>query len=369
MAPGAHSRKRTFYDEAELTPTMGVGNNPVVDRQPIDVEMDSSGYLTNETASNSSNNTTNMEIQTFSTEMARSSSSVTAGRGHHGETMVSKKTTRFNPIDETEQVIMPYRVRGTMAFASNQRFATALTFRLNSIYDIIQSINNADYNVEKIPVADSPDPPGSIQVPHYREFWSKLYNYWHVVKCEWSFHYRYSAVVQQMTEVDYNLIIYEHGLQTPPTYADMGGSPVEIQNIPWYIRKYHPHTRMVPIKTFMASSANGDVHVTNQWQTISGVFKPGNISHEVVEDEFNQTWHKWAEVPPTAEKLTILLQPKDRIMDENAGYSTSANTEIKYVMTMHYTVQLKDRIHTFQYLTQGTDFPQTSNILVQPSPL
>lgn len=366
-------RKRQQYDDAELTPHLRVGGQPIIDRSPQNMEIEGNGnFLTNDTLSDYSNstnstNSTNMEIQTFSASRV-GSSGVTAGRGHHGETQVTKKTTRFNPIDETEQVIMPYRTIGNMVCESNQRFATVLTFRLNSIYDIIQeSLTNANYNTEKTPGPEiQPDiGTGVIQVPHYREYWKKLYNYWHVIKCDWTFHFRPSARYTETENVDYCLIAYEHGLQTPPTYASLGGSPEVVENIPWFIRKYHPHTRMQPIQVFKAGA---DDHITDTWQSMSGSFKPGNIAHEVVEDEFNQIWHKWTEVPPTAEKLTIMLQPKDRSMDTD-GYKLFNALTIRYVMTMEYTVQLKDRIHTFQYLTQGTDFPVTDNILQQPAPL
>lgn len=370
MAPGAQSRKRQHYDEANLTPTLrGIGNNPVVDRLPVEVEMDSNGYLTNETMSNTSmnsTNSTNMEIQTFSTEMARSSSNITGGRGHHGETQVTKKTTRFNPIDETEQVIMPYRSYGQMTFNSQQGYATTLTFRLNSIYDIRHA--GETFNVEKTPGPDTPDAAGSIEIPHYRDYWSKLYNYWHVVKCDWKFHFRYQTLVDNTLDLDMCLIFYEHGLQSPPISASVAPIPAATQNIPWYIRKYHPHVRKMDVPVYLNAASNGNIPKNKQWSTQSGTFRPGNIAHEVVEDEYNQIWHKWAETPPTAEKLTIMLQPNDRAM-LNANYTNYANMVLNWYMEMEYTVQLKDRIHTFQYLTQGTDFPGTDNIILEVPPL
>lgn len=305
-----------------------------------------------------------MEPMTTQSRTSNSSSSVTGGRAHHGETQITKKTTRFNPIDETEQVVMPYQYKSTFNFTTNQQFATVMTFRLNSIYDIIHSFET--YNAEKDPVPDTDDGTGFINVPHYRAYWEKLYKYWHVIKCDWKFHFRPSGTSTQAQNHDYCLLFYEHGLQTPPTSADLGGGIK--QNIPWILRKYHPHVRKEHIKVWLDNAAGGySGHVTQQWQTVSGTFKPGFIKHEVVEDELNQTWHKWTEVPPTAEKLTIMMQPEDRSSDST--YTNANNFSITYCMEMEFTVQMKDRIHTFQYLTQGTDFPATDNFLAQPAPL
>ena len=321
-----------------------------------------------------------MEIQepsilpmTTQSANATTSGSETKGRGHHGETQVSKKTTRFNPIDETEQVIMPFRARGTLLMDQNASDAAKVTFRLNSIYDIIHG-SLTGYNSEKAPGADTPDAAGSQEIPHYRPYWEKLYNYWHVIKCEWTFNYRLKSRVNQDGEQDWALILYEHGLQPPPTQTDINGTK---QLIPWYLRKYHPHVRKVNVKTFTTGYAsatenrNGYSTYQEEWQTVSGEFQPGNIKHEVVEDEYNQTWHKFTQVPPTAEKLTIMFQPNDRAMTDTFKVkdgSIMGNT-LEYEMVMVFTVQLKDRKFQFQFLQQGSDFPETKDFLALPAPL
>lgn len=315
-----------------------------------------------------------MEPMTTQSRTSNSSSSVTGGRAHHGETQITKKTTRFNPIDETEQVIMPYRSRGSLSMPNNATDAAKVTFRLNSIYDIIHA-TLTDYNAEKVAGPDTADAAaGSKEVPHYRAYWEKLYNYWHVIKCEWTFNYRMQYRVDQEGMQDWCLVLYEHGLQPPPTQTDILGTK---QLIPWYLRKYHPHVRKVNVKTFTngyksaTDNRNGSSTYQEEWQTVSGEFQPGNIKHEVVEDEYNQTWHKFTEVPPTAEKLTIMLQPNDRAMADSFAVrpaTTDGNT-LDYEMIMVFTVQLKDRKFQFQFLQQGSDFPGTNDFLVLPAPL
>jgi hypothetical protein len=321
-----------------------------------------------------------MEVQEPTTEAmtvqrtSSASNSVTTGRAHHGETQVSKKTTRFNPIDETEQVIMPFRARGTLVMEQNVADAAKVTFRLNSIYDIIHA-TLTDYNAEKAPGPDTEDAAaGSKEVPHYRAYWEKLYNYWHVMKCEWTFNYRLANLVDQDGKQDWALLLYEHGLQPPPTQTDVAGVK---QLIPWYLRKYHPHVRKVNVKTYTTgyvsstTNRNGVSTYQEQWQTVSGEFQPGNIKHEVVEDEYNQTWHKFLEVPPTAEKLTIMFQPNDRAMESDFKVRNGGNMSntLEYEMVMVFTVQLKDRKFQFQFLQQGSDFPGTNDFLVLPAAL
>lgn len=274
--------------------------------------------------------------------------------GRHGETGVDMiNYTKFHPFKRTEQVLMPFFFRGQYVLSAGQNFAAHISWRLNSIFDIITTTGYTAIDPNVTPVtADQPDGINSREVPGMREYWKQFYNYWHVVKCEWQFYYRSKNLIIPAADTanqdrnEYQLFFYEHGLQIPPLSQTIGTQ----QLIPWYIRKYHPHVRKANIKQHV-----DDDHLGETWQVMKGTFRPGDIQHEVCEDEFTRTWHKWDTVPPTAEKLTIMLQRQDHC-------STNASYEMDYYMEMQFTVQLKDLKAQYEFITEATGIPQITNI-------
>jgi hypothetical protein len=376
LDPRAHfgDNKRSQPDTPNTVPRMVPNqriDRPIVDRgDSFDMEV---GQIFSEAVRNTTNTTNTSTVTAERTGAQSTSSSVTSGRAHHGETEVTYKVTRFNPVDKTQQVIMPWVHRGNMTFASGQLFATRRCFRLNSIYDIFSS-NDSTYGTPVVdkgltPAPDTTDPSPNIDIPAFREFWKGLYHYWHVVECKWKFHYRHSGPMFHNIETDATLCFYEHGMQNPPISTQVGGTQ---QNIPMYIRKYHPHLRVRKVKPWPAGSdgvnIRSEMHGDEAWETMEGTFRPGNIAHEVVEDEFNQVWHKWNETPPTAEKLTIMLQPGDRVI--SLGTMTHGiEFTVNYLMEMEFVVQLKDRILGFEFIGQGSNFPAGTEVLRIPPPV
>lgn len=272
----------------------------------------------------------------------------TAG-GQHGETGVDMVNyTKFHPFKRVEQVLMPYYKSDKMTIPASATSAVAITFRLNSIYDIIHAgatFTAIDPNITP-PVADTPDAVLSREVPMMREYWKQFYSYWHVVKCEWKFQFRGKEFDRQ-TNVNKQLFFYEHGIQYPPLTQTVGGTN---KLIPWHVRKYHPHVRQHTMK-----NPNADEQIHNTWQTITGTWRPGDIQHEVAEDELTRVWHKFEAVPPTAEKLTIMYQMSD-------GQPLDVGThDLFYKMEMHYTVQLKDLKTQYEFITEETGIPAVAS--------
>jgi len=272
--------------------------------------------------------------------------------GQHGETGVELiQYTKFHPFKRTEQVLMPFYNHQNFLYTENATSATAHTYRLNSIYDIIHgsaAFSIIDPNIAA-PTADTPDASPNIQVPMMREYWKQFYSYWHVVKCEWKFSILPPAY-DRGTNIQFQLFFYEHGIQYPPVTQTVNSVA---KLIPWHVRKYHPHVRQHTIE-----NVRMDDQRHNRWQTITGVWQPGDIQHEVAEDEFTRVWHKFEQVPPTSEKLTIMLQ----LMD---GFDTSILATTSHVfqtrMTIHYTVQLKDLKTQYEFITEATGIPAVTD--------
>jgi len=281
------------------------------------------------------------ERQVEISSLAVGGSGPTAG-GQHGETGVDMiNYTKFHPFKRVEQVLMPVYYASTLTLPANSTSAAGITFRLNSIYDIIHStatFNVIDPNITP-PTADTPDLSPGREVPMMREYWKSFYNYWHVIKCEWKFSYL-PPILNQNTNVQSQLFFYEHGIQYPPLTQTVAGVA---KLIPWHVRRYHPHVRQQTIYNM-----NMDSQMHNNWQTITGVWHPGDIQHEVAEDELTRVWHKFEQVPPTSEKLTILLQNMDGQPLDAGPYT------LRYKMEMHYTVQLKDLKTQYEFITEET---------------
>lgn len=275
--------------------------------------------------------------------------------GQHGETGVDMiNYTKFHPFKRVEQVLMPFYKKSSITLPANNTAAVPITFRLNSIYDIVHggaTFTVIDPNIAP-PTADTPDAVTLREVPMMREYWKQFYNYWHVVKCEWKFSYlpvpqAHGNMVQKQ------LFIYEHGIQFPPlTQQIAGGSPPTMARIPWWVRRYHPHVRQQTIR-----NPDNDSQRMNNWQSISGVWHPGDIQHEVAEDELTRVWHKFEQVPPTAEKLTIMLDNMDSLPNDGNAWT------MEYNMEMHYTVQLKDLKTQYEFITEVTGVPAVDQFI------
>ena len=72
------------------------------------------------------------------------------------------------------------------------------------------------------------------------------------------------------------------------------------------------------------------------------------------EDEFEQTWHRLTEVPPTEEMVTFIIQQSD-------NYPVLTTNDFKFTMELEYVVQWKDLQYQHQYLTAASSIPARSN--------
>lgn len=269
----------------------------------------------------------------------------TSRTGTHGETQITPiPRSRLKPFNETEQVIMTYSTIGTLSAAASTGATgvDSISFRLNSIYDVSTPYVYAAVDPTAAISADAAD--GTIQKPSYREYWSNIYNYWSVVKTRYRLSFRTAENISTSAEVSGILYRYEHGLQGPPT-VDTAGTPQVVEH---RYRLRHPNLKSYHWILANEVDANVIQNYGNLWDGVEGYYQPGSVRHEVVEDELAQTWHRFNEVPPTPEKLTLIWQKSPR--------SDTVQMGMKYELIIEYTVQLKDlkAIHEYATATSST---------------
>lgn len=281
--------------------------------------------------------------------VASADSSKKGKSGGVGETPIDPiPVARFNPFPNTINAILPYfRKYGSTSVATTA--CSARTYRLNSIYDVETSSTYAAVDPTTV-VADTAD--GTLNTPYMRDFWKSIYQYWSVVKSEWKVRIRADTQTNDDSLMAYR---YLHGIQRPPTTVSSGANTVHHQ-----LKSRHKNCAYKEIVGLEKVNTSG-VTSANYWKDaveFSGVWTPGSIEHEVMEDELAQTWHKILEVPPTPELLTIHIQHSPHSQKVAA---------MAYIMefSITYTCQYKDLVAQFEYITEDTSLAAVANFATQ----
>lgn len=341
--------------------SVNVDHQGNVRRRPIPIE--NNQFVTPEKPSNKRSQTisptdtqvkkklrmeTNGENNDGDVPMALMGTGSGSGNHHgHGETPVERiPYSRWSPFNETQQALLTYHAfKGTTNLSDTT--AVGWSYRLNSIYDCESIIT---YAADPAPVADVAD--ATINTPKMRAYWISLYQYWTVTKCTWRVRIfpKAGQVTQQMT-----CYIYFHGLQHPPL-VDGGG------NVHHEYRRKHPGVIWKHINFKPDVSTGGVIYSDYEYvEEFSGVWYPGSIKHEVVEDDLSQVWHKETEVPPVPENITILLQPSPTNQTTNATNQMNARMEI----TLEYHTQFKDLRAVHQYIVSSSDLAAVTDYAAQ----
>jgi len=280
----------------------------------------------------------------------------------NGETPLAKiPRSRLHPVDSTTQVRMFARYSGVVTVPIHGPYVATLQFRLNSIYDVKTSYS---YNLEN-PTSDiaRETTSGSIEVPAMRKYWATKYNYWSVVESRWNFNYRSNRIQAQNEAADEQIAIYhyKHGIQEPPTNqnTNTSGGYTEGGEIWDIYRRRHPTMINNMYIYENAHPSHGTYNnIQEKFKSYSYKFNPGDVPHQVQEDELKQTWHRMNEVPPTAEKMTIMFQRGPRNQFPGGG---SSDHEVCYDIEVEFDVQLKDMKAELEYLEPSYDIPSISD--------
>lgn len=262
----------------------------------------------------------------------------TGTRGTLGETPVANIDYRiWRPFPSTNQVLMVYNGgnSGTVdVLSSGENTVQRLTFRMNAINDV-----ETPYNYTVNAQSDVSDAiTGTPTVPAMRNFWSCVYQYYTVVRSRYHFRIRpANAAANLVGELD--IFQHMHGVQAPPlTY-----SSTPVKAIPYMYRKRFPQTVHKKLRTHTTGTAAGaDTHFLDLFTDFYGEWQPGTIKHPIEEDENRKNWIKMANIPPTPEYLSFVIQ--------RSSASDVAAISYQWEISIEFEVQLKDLKTQFEFI-------------------
>jgi hypothetical protein len=237
----------------------------------------------------------------------------------------------IKPFRRTQNVRLPYRsIASTdVTFADN---AKSITFRLNAIYDIIHATNFVANPTPGVSLVDgTPN-----QTPMLYNYWKSFYQYYSVTSVD----YRMKIWTNTKKNTILSVWTYHHGQQVPP-FVNAGGKAV-----PDYMRRIHPQCHQNELHGH-GEATTPEYNMNSKYITINGSHRPGQIDHEVAEDEYVETWSKFDAVPAQHEFVTFIFQENDRI-----PFVSGDTFNVQWEMEMFFNVQLKDLKSDHQYPTE-----------------
>lgn len=247
-------------------------------------------------------------------------------------TQVSRFSNAFEGIPRQYTTILPYektllsQSMGTSAGSLNTMFL----LRVNSIYDIFKS--TAAWSADPTPVADAADSTTGqvIEEPYWRDHWAQYWEYWTVVECRWK------IILCNTTSTGKRSLAMFYGytgIQQPPLLAS-GSSGADLTYDTF--RRWKGFKKVV-VNPNMTAGLNVHSNDDKNVAVVSGVYHPGDGSHEVVEDELAETWVRGDAVPKEQNTICVILT---RPPLNDSG--TSAITyDIRF--EFEYVVQYKDQ--------------------------
>lgn len=269
----------------------------------------------------------------------------------------------YRPFKDTTQVLLPLHAFANWSITSASAVAGAYRFkcRMNSITDCFDS----DFNSPNT----NPDPSSDVNVgtatsPAMKAYWETIYRYFSVVACKYRITWRMDT---RATDSPQAMVYqYLHGQQDPPL-VDGGGTNI----IAHEFRQHHPNCTF---KVLDANAGYSQVRVydpageapSDQWAhtpllpntnqnkiMFAGIWRPGTIKHEVLEDQYQETWTRMNAAPKQHEYLTYILT--------HSPYGTQAAMSGRVFVDLEYIVQLKDLDIRYQYITPGVTLPAVTN--------
>lgn len=256
-------------------------------------------------------------------------------------TPVSNFSNAFEGVPRQYTTILPYE----RTFTSNTLSGTAgqlnsmVLIRMNSIFDVMKSIDT--YAADPPPADDTMDATAGefLESPYWRDHWLQFYEYWTVIECRYKIHiYNTMATNKRSLSVFHGY----SGIQQPPLLA-AGTTGADITFDTFRRWKGFQHKTLGPI---VASGTS--VHTDDHRTTISGVYHPGDGTHEIIEDELVETWIRGANVPKEQNTLCLIFT-RGPLND-----STTSSVTFDYRVELEYVVQFKDQKSAYAFPTSST---------------
>lgn len=281
-------------------------------------------------------------------------------RNANAETEVSNiplYASLSTPWPDTLQAVMPYYLftTGGSVPSGTTGNINILSLRLNSPYDVYLD-TSLTYTADATPVASAPSadaPEATINAAMWYNYYKQYYNYYTVVATDVTVRFRNTTNTKKGELAVYRFI---HGRETP-RYYETGSTAI-----------HHRYKRLHPNMSFKFCAGNQEVtettaagykheEVYDNWVEFSNMIKPGDVHHEVVEDELLEVWSLFDKVPATPEYMTFHIQRSPRSSDTTMTYDTEI--DIKYY------VQFKDLKNSYRYITGGQDGPTLTDMAIQ----
>lgn len=250
-------------------------------------------------------------------------------------TPISRFSNAFEGIPRQYTTVLPYEKTllsqslGTSAGSLNRMYL----LRLNSIYDIFKTaISTANWTANPDPTADAADATAGqvIEQPYWRDHWAQYWEYWTVVECRWK------IILCNTTPTGKRSLAMFYGytgIQQPPL-LESGTSGTDITYDTF--RRWKGFNKVVANPNMTAGSnvhSNDDKNVV----IVSGVYHPGDGSHEVVEDELVETWVRGDAVPKEQNTMCVIITRPPL----NDSGTSACTFDLRF--EFEYVVQYKDQ--------------------------
>lgn len=260
------------------------------------------------------------------------------------------------PFSDTVQVVMPYYSFTTAGSIPSGTTGNLQSYaiRLNTPYDCILDtalVFTSDATPATAPSADAQE--ATINSAMWYNYYKQLYNYYTVIQADITVRFRNTTNSKNGELAVYR---YLHGREIP-RYYESGSTAI-----------HHRYKRLHPNISWKFLQSNGGVTeltavgVKNEpyydnWVEFSNIIKPGDIEHEVAEDELLEVWSLFDKVPATPEYMSFHIQRSPRSADVTMTYDIEVDVK--------YYVQFKDLKNTYRYPTASTSFAATTNAAMQ----
>lgn len=286
-------------------------------------------------------------------------------------TKISRYPYAYEGIPKQYTTILPYwknNVSGQVSATAGQR-STDLYIRMNSIYDIIKS-DSVSFSADPTATADAAD--ASVQeVPMWRNYWGQFWEYWTVLECRYKIDIQFT---NNRADTQMGVIWGYVGLQKPPKVSSgttditwdeyrrwkgykLGVVHSKRENNGFIVNSAatgsggggsgYPSNELVPT-SWTANYITGTNNFLGDERSLSitGVYHPGDGTHEVVEDALAERWIYGNNVP----KEQNLLWIRTFYMPTS---STGTTLDYTYRIDLEYVVQYKDQKVIWQFPHTG----------------
>lgn len=256
------------------------------------------------------------------------------------ETPISQYPSLTYGLQNTHTTVLPWRSWSSFSFLDKEN-QQQQGFRMNAPYDMrVQPLVDLPSGAGAAAKAEFNRPVNGTGIntagvvfprtsaagaaanerPQWRDYWAQLYEYYTVLGCEWKV-----TISNVGANIDSGILV---GVQYD-SYSDTSG----------------PTSSTMPYPSALAEALAYEGmmwHHVDKWNTnqeatiISGKWKPGDVSHNIVNDGDVKTWTPTGSIPN--EKVLLTLNWWQDELSHRIPQEINANVKVE----LKYIVQFKD---------------------------